>query len=288
MTLANLNITPADRLDLPALTELWNLAYSGYAVPLNFSSEMLQRHIDRSGASLAISRVLWREGVACGISLAALRGERGYLAGFGIGPEARRQGLGALLLEAQVDAWHQQGLKQARLEVMEANPARHLYAQAGFVAQRRLLLLQGALSNAAQAAVAALQPVPLDTLSRLHDRLNAASPPTWRREWTTVRQAVQAPGAAAWQLTGGGAYAVVLPTPSATVLLDAAASDAGAAAALWAALAAQHPGARWRLVDEPAQTPLAQAALAAGLQAPLAQVEMFRRFDRTDRPLRSL
>jgi ribosomal protein S18 acetylase RimI-like enzyme len=271
---STLNITPADRLDLPALTTLWNLAYSGYAVPLNFSSEMLQRHIDRSDASLALSRVLWREGAACGVSLAAARGERGYLAGFGIAPEARRQGLGALLLKAQVEAWQQQGLKQAQLEVMEANPARHLYAQAGFVAQRRLLVLQGALRDAAPGAEAALQPAPLDTLARLHDRLNAASPPTWRREWTTVRQAAQAPGAAAWQLTSGDAYAVVLPTPSATVLLDAAAADAGAAAALWAALAAQQPGASWRLVDEPEHTPLAQAALAAGLQAPLAQVEM--------------
>jgi ribosomal protein S18 acetylase RimI-like enzyme len=276
MNLANplLHITPADRLGLPALAELWNLAYSGYAVPLQFTSEMLQRHIDRAGADLALSRVLWRGGVACGVSLAAARGERGYLAGFGIAPEARRKGLGALLLKAQVEAWQQQGLTQAQLEVMEANPARHLYAQVGFVERRRLLVLQGALSNAAQAAVAALQPMPLDTLSRLHDRLNAASPPTWRREWTTVRQAAQAPGAAAWQLGSGAAYAVMLPTPSAAVLLDAAAADVEAATALWAALAAQRPGASWRLVDEPEHTPLAQAALAAGLQAPLVQVEM--------------
>lgn len=118
--------------------------------------------------------------------------ERGYLAGFGIAPEARRQGLGELLLKAQVETWQQHGLKQAQLEVMEANPARHLHAQAGFVAQRRLLVLQGALRESAPGAEAALQPVPLDTLARLHERLNAASPPTWRREWTTVRQAAQA------------------------------------------------------------------------------------------------
>lgn len=272
-----LNTTPADRLDLPALTDLWNLAYSGYAVPLQFTPEMLQRHIDRSGASLALSRVMWRDGEACGISLAAARGPRAYLAGFGIAPAARRQRLGALLLQAQAEAWQQQGLEQAQLEVMEANPARHLYARAGFVEQRRLLVLQGTLNEAPERDAAALQPADADTLARLHDALNAASPPTWRREWATVRQSLQAPGAAAWQLDDGRGYALVLQTPAGNVLLDAAAADDQAAATLCAALAARHPSASWRLVDEPEHTPLARAALAAGLQAPLAQVEMLRR-----------
>jgi ribosomal protein S18 acetylase RimI-like enzyme len=277
----NLECTPADRLALPELAALWNRAYSGYPVPLSFTPELLQRHIERAGASLALSRLLWRAAAPapCGLSLAAARGERAYLAGFGIAPEARRQGLGQALLQAQVAAWQQQGLRQAQLEVMEGNPARQLYRQAGFVERRRLLVLQGTLPAAPAASPAmALQPAGLDTLAGLHARLNSTHPPTWRRELATVQQVLQAPGASAWQAADGRAHAVLLPTPSAIAVLDAAAADAQAAAALWSALGALHPQASWRLVDEPEDTPLARTALAAGLAVPLAQVEMVLRW----------
>lgn len=289
----SLDVTPADRLALPDLAALWNRAYSGYPVPLSFTPELLQRHIERSGASLALSRLLWRAEAPtaapapCGLSLAAARGERAYLAGFGIAPEARRQGLGQRLLQAQLDAWRQHGLQQAQLEVMEANPARQLYRQAGFIEQRRLLVLQGRMQGERQgvlqgrgrtamaaAAGADLQPADLDTLARLHRQLNAASAPTWRREWATVQRASQVTGATAWQAADGRAYAVLLPTPGTVAVVDAAAADAPAAAALWSGLARLHPQAAWRLVDEPAGTPVAHAAAAAGLAMPLAQVEM--------------
>lgn len=285
----NLEVTPADRLALPALTELWNRAYSGYRVPLGFTPELLQRHIERSGVSLSLSRLLWRADalaaapLPCGLSLAAARGERAYLAGFGIAPEARRQGLGQWLLQSQVQAWQQCGLRQAQLEVMEDNPARQLYGQAGFTEQRRLLVLQGVLHGPRHTAPAAAQPAALrladlDTLARLHRQLNAAGAPTWRREWATLQQVLQAPGATAWRAADGRAYAVLLHTPSAMAVLDAAAADAPAAAALWTALAGLHPQATWRLVDEPDCTPLAQAAADARLAVPLAQVEMLLRW----------
>lgn len=265
---------PADELPFERLVQAWNDAYEGYFVPLRFTEDMLRRHMARAGADLQRSRVLEVDGAPAGVSLAACRADRGYIAGFGIAAPRRRQGLARALIDEQLRVLRAAGIAQVQLEVIEQNPARQLYAGAGFAEQRLLLVLDGSLPE-----VGAAEGIALDAaaLRSAHQRLNAAARPTWRREWATVHDALQLPDVQAVGVVDGAgaqAYAVLQVAAGKLALLDAAAADQAAATRLLDVLARRHPGAAWRLVDEPEDTPLARAAAAAGASSLLRQVEM--------------
>jgi ribosomal protein S18 acetylase RimI-like enzyme len=66
--------------------------------------------------------------------------EQGFVAYMAVEPDARRHGVGKALLTAAEDAARARGLPFVSLMVTESNAsARELYAQAGYVTERRLL-----------------------------------------------------------------------------------------------------------------------------------------------------
>jgi ribosomal protein S18 acetylase RimI-like enzyme len=265
-------VVPAADFTRGELTALWNQAYEGYFVPVRFDEPLFARHLRRAVVDLALSRVIVADGTACGISLAGRRGQRGYLAGFGIAGTHRRQGLARLLIAAQAGAWSKARLHRVFLEVIEQNPARALYGQAGFEELRTLDVLEGSFE--ARGAIAARQLDHTD-LATVHTACAALSRPTWRRELPTVLDAIDNESAVALGVTRGTAlvaYAVVPSTGNA--LPDAAAIDEAAAHDLLDALAATRPGTRWRLVDEPTGSPLFHAATARGATAVIRQIDM--------------
>ena len=271
-----LRFTAATALDADALTALWNRAYEGYFVPLCFDRAMLQRHVHRAGVDIALSCLLWRDDRPCGVSLGARRGARGYVAGFGIVMSARRQGLAGALIRQQLQRLAEDGARTVQLEVIEQNPARDVYRTAGFSDRRRLLLLEGSLVGVV--GETALVPLDGEALAAAHARTHAARP-TWRREAATVLDDLACGGVDAVGLPGGDgmlAHACVVDAGEQATLLDAAAVDEPAARRLLAALALRWPGRRWRLVDEPEDSPLSRAGQACGLHASLCQMEMVR------------
>jgi ribosomal protein S18 acetylase RimI-like enzyme len=65
---------------------------------------------------------------------------QGFIAYMAVEPDARRRGIGALLLDAAEGAARERGLPFMALMVTENNvAARELYAQAGYATERRLL-----------------------------------------------------------------------------------------------------------------------------------------------------
>jgi ribosomal protein S18 acetylase RimI-like enzyme len=278
MTVAGTAAVPASDFGRDELTELWNRAYEGYFVPIAFDAQRFERHLRRAGVALALSRVLVAaDGQACGISLAGRRGERGYLAGFGIAGSHRRQGLGQQLIGAQVAAFSQARIRQALLEVIEQNPARALYRQAGFEALRTLEVLEWT-AEPRDPAPATAHALDAATLAAVHHACSALCRPTWRRELPTVQDAIAREGALALGVRQGAAtlaYAV-LPRPEDPqgVLLDAAAVGEDAAHRLLDMLALARPGVRWRLVDEPCGSPFFRAVTARGAAPVVRQVEM--------------
>ncbi|MCB9760457.1 MAG: ribosomal protein S18-alanine N-acetyltransferase [Alphaproteobacteria bacterium] len=92
-----------------------------------WSREQLAEELDRD---IACALVVERDGVVLGHAIGwAVAGEAQVLE-LAVHPEARRQGLGRLLLEALVAAC---GGGEALLELREGNgPARGLYRAAGF------------------------------------------------------------------------------------------------------------------------------------------------------------
>lgn len=65
---------------------------------------------------------------------------QGFVAYMAVDPSARRQGIARRLLSAAESAARERGLPHVALMVTEDNaPARELYAQAGYLTERRLL-----------------------------------------------------------------------------------------------------------------------------------------------------
>lgn len=260
-------MSTAQGLGLGELAALWNRVYEGYFVPIVFSEEAMARHLRRAEVDLALSCVLQGEGGPCGLSLAARRGDRGYIAGFGIASEARRKGLGQRLIAEQLARLRDAGVREVQLEVIEQNPARALYRSAGFVEQRPLVLLEGTLGTASTEVSTGAA-----SLAEAHAAAHGARRPTWRRELSTLQGCIAHEGAASLALPR--ACATWMDAGGKRVLLDAAAADDAAAQQLLAALAARFAGDELRLVDEDPATPFARAALARGWREGLRQVEM--------------
>lgn len=261
-------------LSLSELTALWNAAYEGYLVPLTFDEALVARHVRRSGIDLARSAVGLVDGAPFGLSLAAFREDRAWIGGFGVAAPFRRRGLATALLAAHLAQIDAAGVSETWLEVIDANPAREVYRRCRFSETRELLLLEGAPAAGDDDAA----PLPPARLAEAHAALNPVRP-SWRRDLPTLLDGV-AEGAVALGVDRNGevrAYALAFEHGGRLVLFDAAAADAEAGAALFGSLGRRWPGLPIRLVDEPAGTPLACAAEAAGLAVGLRQVEM-RRF----------
>lgn len=278
MKRSDIAILPAAQLPGAALAALWNLAYEDYFVPVALDEQRFARHLRRANVELGLSRVLVADGHPAGLSLVGRREKRAYLAGFGIVLAQRRRGLARRLIEAQVSALPAAGVRDLVLEVIEQNPARALYGQAGFQALRPLELLQGTL-DARPAEAVALAHADLVTA---HQRCSAISRPTWRRELPTVLDAVAHENAVAIGVRRDGVVVGYALLPDAQrhdgTVLDAAALDGAAAHALLDALSSARPGTRWRLADEPGASPFFRAATARGLVPVIRQIEMKRSF----------
>lgn len=278
MKRADIAILPAGQLSRAALAALWNQAYEGYFVPVAFDEQRFARHLRRANVELGLSRVLTAGGKPAGLSLVGRREARAYLAGFGIVRAQRRRGLARLLIEVQLAALPAAGVRDVVLEVIEQNPARTLYGQAGFEALRPLELLSGTLDAQAAEAVA-LGPA---DLAAVHAHCSAIALPTWRRELPTLLDALTQEDAAAIGVRRGDTLVgyAVLPEQARHdgTLLDAAAVDEAAAHSLLDVLSSARPDTRWRLVDEPGGSPFFSAARARGLVPVMRQIEMKRFF----------
>lgn len=260
---------PAADLPFADLLDLWNAAYAGYFVPLKFDEAMLRRHIRRSGIDLERSLVGYMDGAPFGPSLAAFRGDRAWIGGFGIAEPFRRKGLATRLMQAHLDHLDAAGVAETWLEVIDENPAREVYRRCGFAETRVLRMYEG-LPAAGEAG----ETFDVAGLTARHAAL-AAARPTWRRDLPTLIDAMEREGATAVGVDG--ALAVAGVHGERLFVFGASAADSGAAQRLLAALSARWPEMILRIVDEPENSALSMACAAAGFANPLNQVEMVRR-----------
>jgi GNAT superfamily N-acetyltransferase len=133
-------LKPAIELPLPRLAELFAAGFEGYFVPVSgdagaFATRLRSEHVD-----LAASLVAFDGDAAAGIALLARRGTTARVAAMGVVTAARGRGLGRVLIDASLDQARARGARRMLLEVIELNqPARALYARAGFAMTRRLV-----------------------------------------------------------------------------------------------------------------------------------------------------
>jgi ribosomal protein S18 acetylase RimI-like enzyme len=269
-----MRMTTLAALDDEARRYAINRVYEGYLVPLRLTTEQAAQHFERNDIALAHSPVwLDEDGAPLALAALGLRGERGWIGGFGVAPAARGQGLGRRLLAATLAEAGDLGVRTVQLEALEENVAAiRLYERAGFGQRRWLRIFErapGAPPDGVSGAVHELAAgAALAATMRLRQEL-----PVWQREPAGL---VRLPGLRALATDDPGAptaVAVYSPGGGDAAILDLAGPPA-AVRPLLAALVDRFPTGRLRLSNEPATSPLCAPLEDCGWRETLRQREM--------------
>lgn len=253
----------ASTLPFARLTAYWNQGYEGYFLPVNYTEEILARHVRAGSIDLDRSVVLVEGEELVGFSLLGVRGERGWIGGCGVAPAHRGRGIAQTLMTEQLEVARKSGLARVQLEVMRQNWAKKVYARAGFATTRDLLMLTATLPSVEPAVALA----PREVFALGHDRFHAPAPACWQRELASLDAD---PSGDVIALAGGAL--LTGRVGDALRIRDAAALDD--AAPLIAALGSRHPGETVTIVNEPEGSAVHRALVAIGATEKIAQHEM--------------
>ena len=259
------------------LAEMHNASFSGYFFPMNITAEQSAGFWQVYQINAAYCVVMHDEqGRFVGMARVGARGRRGWCGGFGIAPEFRGTGASKLLAAQMVQTARESGLTSLQLEALTQNvKAIKVYEGVGFVATRRLVIIQAA-SKALRTAAGTLQTraVPLETLL---PRLYAGPQPDWEREPASIltlrAEAIAAPGADG-QLNG-----LIFRRSGDNIQMLAALLQSDLNNAVLAALLCAAAGdASWvQVFNEPEDSPLLARCRDLGFVESVSQYEMFLR-----------
>jgi ribosomal protein S18 acetylase RimI-like enzyme len=249
-------------------------AFEGYPVQIAFTPQMLSRRVRFEQHDLESSLLAVEGDEAVGMAGLAIRGDRGWVSGFGVVPAWRRRGLGRRLMSALLERAREYGLRQLSLEVLAGNTAAlRLYEDAGMRVTRDLLVLERAADYAPPAAGRARTPkeAPAGELLRHYWRLHP-EPPAWQRELPSLLAAdlrgLYVGGRRrprAYALLGYGRDGNIYSSD----LAAAGAEDAGEMCAALGRVAGP-----MRVVNEPERGPYAAPLLKHGFREVMRQHEM--------------
>jgi ribosomal protein S18 acetylase RimI-like enzyme len=222
-------------MPLEQVTHAFNLAFTGYYLPMAQTPDGLAQMMRENDVRLEDSLVIYVNGVLAGVGLVGVREPRGWIAGMGVAPAWRGQRIGAQLLERLLSHMRVIGLRQAQLEVLDMNtPALTLYQRMGFRAVRSLLVYHGPLRFETLAPAsrsgdrARTRPVAPRLALKEFAAYHAVAP-AWQRERASlerVRSALNALGL--WEGAQLRAYLLFSQQSGGYAVLDAGTSAAGA------------------------------------------------------------
>lgn len=244
----DLTFTPMTGFGLEASAEVLTRAFADYFVKISFTAAALQAMERLDSVDLAQSPVVRLDGKPVGAALIARRGGVSRLAGMALVSAARRRGVGRVLMERLLADARARGERRMVLEVIEQNTAAvHLYEDAGFVRQRRLVGFAGPAPTSL-APVPALKPAGLDEVGAAMVRLDGEIGWPWQISGETVARLL--PPACGYALEG--AWIALLNPDAPTVVIRALAVDnpghhGGSAVRLLHAVMARHPAKEWRI-----------------------------------------
>ncbi|MCE9666808.1 GNAT family N-acetyltransferase [Myxococcus stipitatus] len=135
-----MDLVPASESSFLSLSALFARSFEGYFVNVPDAPHLFDARVRSEHISLTESRVARIDGEPVGLVLMARRGRVSRVAGMGIIPSKRGQGLGAAMLQPLLEEARARGDSQMVLEVIEQNaPAVKLYERLGFRRVRRLV-----------------------------------------------------------------------------------------------------------------------------------------------------
>lgn len=285
--MTSITFASAATLPLERVTQAFNLGFTGYYLPMSQTPDGLAQMIRENDVRLDISAVLFVNGELAGVGLVGVRDTRGWLAGMGVAPQWRGQGIGARLLGYLLSQMVAAGVRRAQLEVLEMNaPARTLYERMGFHTLRRLAVYHGPLRLGAappqRANAARVRSTPprlaLSGFSEYH-----TVAPAWQRERATlehVRGSLD--GLGLWDDGRLRAYLLFSRQRGGFAILDAGSNAASAHARrdditlLLRALADPAPESVFRAINTPPEDALGDAFDLLGCPVAVTQYEMVR------------
>lgn len=163
-----MSFVAADRLSDEELAALFTRGYEGYFVSMQLDAATFRFMVDTWDIDLSRSRVAPGKGL-CNL---AVRGDRGWIGGIGVVPEARREGLGRALMLAVLG----EAPPVVTLEVLEQNePAIRLYEALGF--ERTRVLEVWSLPETPRVDARTVEPEPLHLDGLPWQRDDASLPP---------------------------------------------------------------------------------------------------------------
>jgi len=297
--------TSADK-SIAQLAALFSLSFSNYEGfdPLDMSAETFGDYVRAFQIDVARSILGYiPDGEAAGCAMLGIRGQRGWLGGFGIVPDLRGKGLSGPLLEKFIEQCRQLKLKSVTLEVLHHNiKAQKLYSKAGFKIIRDTVLYAG-LDNMVQEVIPAVE---LEEERELEPALalvapgglpeqNREFPPCWQCETPSVLGQRGAKARLARLSTGEQGMIIYVPQtarrkvallqagfdPSATqeaqaILLS---SLLHSAAATFGPPAVDAPAASFSTLNEPAGSNLALLLEKLGFTETWHEYEMLLKLD---------
>ena len=249
-----------------AAAAAFNRVFTGYLLPMSFTPEQLELHIELHDVDRSRSP-LWYDdaGNVMAAALLGVRGERTWIGGFGVAPEYRGAGYAKQLLEHMIADARAHGAREMWLEVLTENaPAIALYERAGFQITRTLRsFVRSSPDGAMPPGYRYEDPDPFVDLPD-------DARPCWQREPRTLRHGAVTTAVAGPQ----GAYAVYRWNAQRAQLFKLRAHSGEQLDALVHAVAADRSISGMILVNEPADSPIAEYAAAGGWSEPFTQYEM--------------
>ena len=284
MTPATPTITSALELSGTALAALFTRSFEGYFVPMAIDGGKWSEIVRTASIDLALSQVARRGSDPVGCLFAAVRGHTVRVAGMGVVPEARGQGVGRALMDSAVGAFRRAGLARCVLEVIDGNDAAlALYRSFGFRIVRSLVGWErpaqaGPAQRRSGPGEALVSADPVDVARAMvregGEREGALDLP-WQLAPESV--AAQGPQRVGFALPDRAWAVVSAPTADRVQILALVGRCAADRIAMLEALAAGFEGRRW---SAPAVWPAGRDAdvwRAAGFEpAPLKQLQLTR------------
>jgi len=242
----SLDIRSASDYRLPDLTQLLNLSFENYPVPVTFNLLQFLTMIRKDSVDLVASRVLLADEQLAGIALIARRGWTSRLAAMGIVQSQRGQGAGSWFMEKIIQEARERNDKEMVLEVIEQNdPAVRLYQKCGFQSVRRLIGL--ICKNAKESVRNSLEMIDLREAGSLISQRGLSDLP-WQLAGETI--AHMNPPARAYR---NGPALVVISNPNVehvviwSLLVEPEARGKNLGVDMLQRVIAEHPGKTWHV-----------------------------------------
>jgi len=242
----SLDSKPASDYPLPDLTQLLNLSFENYLVPITFNLSQFLAMLRKDSVDLSASRVLLADNQPSGIALVARRGWTSRLAAMGIVQGQRGQGAGSWFMGKLIDEARERRDHELLLEVIEQNEyAVRLYKKCGFQTVRRLI---GLIRKAAKEdQKATLEEIDLREVGNLISQYGLADLP-WQLAGETIAQ--MNPPACAYR---NGPSSVVISNPNAehvviwSLLVNPESRGKALGVAMLKNVIANYPGKTWHV-----------------------------------------